>query len=191
MPFKPLSNALLNPHKAPFGTHLFNYLITRDLRRLLNNSFLTHFPTFSLHFCQYILRSGCWVVGVEWWVLMVSIKFIVNPHIIITQHSIPHIINTQHSSPNTQHSIPHIINTQHSSPITQHSTPITHHPSPITHHPIPHIINTQHSTPITQHPSPNIQPHTSSSPNIQHPSLNISPLFNFIISFFLCKFAVK
>jgi len=28
---------------------------------------------------------GCWVVDVEWWVLMVSIKFIVNPHIITTQ----------------------------------------------------------------------------------------------------------
>jgi len=106
------------------------------------------------------MSGGCWVVGVEWWVLMVSIKFIVNPHIIITQHSIPHIINTQHSLPNTQHSIPHIINTQHSLPNTQHSTP--------------HIIITQHPSPITQYPSP----------IISHP-------INFIISFFLCKFAVK
>ena len=144
MPFKPLSNALLNPHKAPFGTHLYNYLITKNLRRLLNNSFFHPSPTFSLHFCQYISRGGGrWVLGVEWWVLMVSIKFIVNPHIINTQHSIPHIINTQHSSPNTQHSPPHIINTQHPTPNTQHS--------------IPHIIITQHPTPNTQHPTPNTQ----------------------------------
>ena len=135
MPFKPLSNTLLNPHKAPFGTQLYNYLITKNLRRLLNNSFLTHFPTFSLHFCQYISRGGgCWVLGVEWWVLMVSIKFIVNPHIIITQHSIPHIINTQHSSPNIQHP----------SPNTQHPTfNPTHHQHP--------TFNTQHPTPNTQH----------------------------------------
>ena len=127
MPFKPLSNALLSPYKVPFGVHLYNYLITKNLRWLLNNSFLTHSPTFSLHFCQYISRGGgCWVLGVEWWVVMVSIKFIVNPHIIITQHSIPHIINNQHPTP-----------------------------------------------------------------NIQHPSPNISHPINFIISFFLCKFAVK
>ena len=134
MPFKPLSNALLNPYKAPFGTQLYNYLITKNLRRLLNNSFLTHFPTFPLHFCQYILRgAGYWVLGVEWWVLMVSIKFIVNPHITITQHSTPNI----------------------------------------------------------QHPTFNIQSHTSSTPNIQHPTPIISHPINFIISFFLCKFAVK
>ena len=166
MPFKPLSNTLLNPHKAPFGTQLYNYLITKNLRRLLNNSFLTHFPTFSLHFCQYISRGGgCWVLGVEWWVLMVSIKFIVNPHIIITQHSIPHIINTQHSLPIPQHSIPHIINTQHSSPNTH---PPTSNILPPTFNPTHH----QHPSPTTQYPSP----------NISHP-------INFIISFFLCKFA--
>ena len=156
MPFKPLSNALLNPYKVPFGAHLYNYLITKNLRRLLNNSFFHPSPTFTLHILSiyfdgwWILGVGCWVVGVEWWVLMVSIKFIVNPHIIITQHSIPHIINTQHS------------------------LPITQHPTPFPQHSTPHIINTQHPLPITQYPSP----------IISHP-------INFIISFFLCKFAVK
>ena len=155
MPFKTLSNALLNPYKEPFKNRIYNYLITKNLRRLLNNSFLTHFPTFSLHILS-IYFEGWWTVGAGWWVLMVSIKFIVNPHIInnqhstpIPQHSIPHIINTQHSSPNTQHSIPHIIITHHSSPNIQ-----------------PHTS----STPITQHPSPNIQSHTSSTPNTQHPT---------------------
>jgi len=81
------------------------------------------------------MGGGYWGLDVEWWVLMVSIKFIVNPHIIITQHSIPHIINTQHSSP------------------------ITQHPTPFPQHSTPHIINTQHPSPITQYPSPNIQPH--------------------------------
>ena len=80
------------------------------------------------------------MLGVEWWVLMVSIKFIVNPYIIITQHSIPHIINTQHSSPNTH---PPTFNPTHH-----------HHPTSNTHHP------------------------------------TFNPI-NFIISFFLCKFAVK
>ena len=126
MPFKPLSNALLNPHKAPFGTQLYNYLITKNLRRSLINSFLTHFPTFSLHILS-IYFEGWWTVGAGWWVLMVSIKFIVNPHIIITHHSSPniqppHIINTHHPTPITQHSIPHIINTQHPSPNTHHPT---------------------------------------------------------------------
>jgi len=152
MPFKPLSNALLSPYKVPFGAHLYNYLITKNLRRLLNNSFFHPSPTFTLHILS-IYFDRWWMLGVEWWVLMVSIKFITQHPTPITQHSIPHIINTQHSSPNTQHSTPHIINTQHSSPNTQHSTP--------------HIINTQHPT-----------------PNISHP-------INFIISFFLCKFAVK
>ena len=143
MPFKPLSNALLNPYKAPFGAHLYNYLITKNLRRLLNNSFFHPSPRLLCIFCQYILRSGgYWGLDVEWWVLMASIKFIVNPHIIITQHSIPHIINTQHSSPNTHpptsNTLPPTSNTTHH----QHPTPITHHPSP-----------------ITQYPSPNIQPH--------------------------------
>ena len=135
MPFKPLSNALLNPYKVPFGAHLYNYLITKNLRWLLNNSFFHPSPTFTLHILS-IYFDRWWMLGVEWWVLMVSIKFIVNPYIIITQHSIPHIINTQHSSPN-------------------------------------------------------IQPHTSSTPNTHHPSPNISHPINFIISFFLCKFAVK
>ena len=130
MPFKPLSNALLSPYKVPFGAHLYNYLITKNLRWLLNNSFFHPSPRLLCIFCQYILMSGgYWGLDVEWWVLMVSIKFIVNPHIIITQHSIPHIINTQHSLPIPQHSTPHIIITQHPSPITQHPSPNTHHPS--------------------------------------------------------------
>ena len=137
------------------------------------------------------------MVGVEWWVLMVSIKFIVNPHIIITQHSIPHIINTQHSSSNTH---PPTFNPSYH----QHSTFITQHPTPNIqslisstlniHHP---TLNTQHSTPTHhQHPTfnthhPTFNPHTSSTPNIQYPSPIISHPINFIISFFLCKFAVK
>ena len=130
MPFKPLSNALLNPYKAPFGAHLYNYLITKNLRRLLNNSFFHPSPRLLCIFCQYILRSGgYWGLDVEWWVLMASIKFIVNPHIIITQHSIPHIINTQHSSPNTHpptsNTLPPTSNTTHH----QHPTFNTQHPS--------------------------------------------------------------
>ena len=134
MPFKPLSNALLNPYKAPFGAHLYNYLITNNLRRLLNNSFFHPSPTFTLHILS-IYFDRWWMLGVEWWVLMVSIKFIVNPHIIITQHSIPHIINTQHSSPNTHpptsNTLPPTFNPTHH----QHPSPITHHPIPNTHHP--------------------------------------------------------
>ena len=119
------------------------------------------------------MSGGYWGLGVEWWVLMVSIKFIVNPHIINTQHSSPNIqplisstLNIHPPTPITQHSTPHIINTQHSSPNThpptfnlsyhQHSTFITQHPTPITQHSIPHIINTQHSSPNTQHSTPHI-----------------------------------
>lgn len=65
-PLSPLSNALLNPYKAPFKNRIYNYLITKNLRRSLIKSFFTHFPTFPLHFCQYISRgAGCWVVGVN------------------------------------------------------------------------------------------------------------------------------
>ena len=155
MPFKPLSNALLNPHKAPFGTHLCNYLITKNLRWLLSNPFFHPSPTFTLQILS-IYFDRWWMLGVEWWVLMVSIKFIVNPHIIITQHSIPHIINTQHSLPIPQHSIPHIINTQHSSPNTHPPTsntlPPTFNP---THHQHPTFNPTHHQHPTfnTQHPS--------------------------------------
>ena len=181
MPFKPLSNALLSPYKAPIEAHLYNYLITKNLRWLLNNSFFHPSPTFTLHILS-IYFDRWWMLGVEWWVLMVSIKFIVNPHIIITQHSIPHIINTQHSSPNTQHPTPF---PQHSTPFPQHSTfNPTHHQHP-TFNPSYH----QHSTFITHHPTSNtlpptfntlpptfnIQPHTSSSSNIQHSSPNIQP----------------
>ena len=161
MTFKPLSNALLSPYKVPFGVHLYNYLITKNLRWLLINPFFHPSPTFTLQILS-IYFDRWWMLGVEWWVLMVSIKFIVNPHIIITQHSIPHIINTQHSSPITQHptfnpthhhhptsnTLPPTFNpTHHHHPTsnTQHPSPITHHPTPITHHPTP---NTQHSTPL-------------------------------------------
>ena len=181
MPFKPLSNALLNPYKAPFKNCLYNYLITKNLRRFLINSFLTHFPTFPLHFCQYISR------GDGWWVLMVSIKFIVNPHIIITQHSISHIINTQHSLPNThpptfnpsyhQHSTfithPPTFNPsyhQHSTFITQHPTFNTHHPTfNPTHHQHP-TFNTHHPTFNTHHPTFNPTHHQHPTPNTHHPS---------------------
>ena len=188
MPFKPLSNALLNPYKAPFKNRLCNYLITKNLRRLLNNSSLTHFPTFSLHFCQYISRGGgCQVVGVEWWVLMVSIKFIVNPHIIIPQHSIPHIINTHHPTFNPSYH-------QHPTFITQHHTSSSPNIQSLIsstlniHHPTPNIQSHTSSTPNIHHPTPNIHHPT---PNIHHPSPIISHPINFIISFFLCKFAVK
>ena len=102
-------------------------------------------------------------MGVEWWVLMVSIKFIVNPHIIITQHSIPHIINTQHSSPNIHHPTfitpPPTFNPTHH----QHPTFNTHHPTFNTQHPI----NTS-STPNIYHPTPITLYRYSSTPNTQH-----------------------
>ena len=192
MPFKPLSNALLSPYKVPFGVHLYNYLITKNLRRLLNNSFFHPSPRLLCIFCQYILMGGgYWGLDVEWWVLMVSIKFIVNPHIIITQHSIPHIINTQHSSPITHPPTFNPTYHQHSTFIPQHPSPNIqslisstlniHHPTPNTQHSTPHIIITQHSIPTHhQHPTfnthhPTFNPHTSSTPNIQHPSPNIQP----------------
>ena len=150
MPFKPLSNALLSPYKVPFGVHLYNYLITKNLRWLLSNPFFHPSPTFTLQILS-IYFDRWWMLGVEWWVLMVSIKFIVNPHIIITQHSIPHIINTQHSLPIPQHSIPHIINTQHSSPNTH---PPTSNTLPPTFNPTHH----QHPSPITQYPIPITHP---------------------------------
>ena len=128
MPFKPLSNALLSPYKVPFGVHLYNYLITKNLRWLISNPFFHPSPTFTLQILS-IYFDRWWMLGVEWWVLMVSIKFIVNPHIIITQHSIPHIINTQHSSPNIQH------------------------PSTNTQHPTFNPTHHQHPTFNTQHPS--------------------------------------
>ena len=137
MPFKPLSNALLSPYKVPFGVHLYNYLITKNLRWLLSNPFFHPSPTFTLQILS-IYFDRWWMLGVEWWVLMVSIKFIVNPHIIITQHSIPHIINTQHSSPNTHpptsNTLPPTFNPTHH----QHPSPITQYPIPITHHFPPH-----------------------------------------------------
>ena len=155
MPFKPLSNALLNPYKAPIGTHLYNYLITNNLRRLLNNSFFHPSPTFTLHILSiyfdewWILGVGCWVVGVNGF-YKVHCKSTHHQHsTFITQHSTPHIINTQHSSPNTH---PPTFNLSYH----QHSTFITQHPTPITQHSIPHIINTQHSSPNTQHSTPHI-----------------------------------
>ena len=167
MPFKPLSNALLNPYKVPFGVYLYNYLITKNLRRLLNNSFFHPSPTITLHILSiyfnewWMLSGGCWVVGVNGF-YKVHCKSTHHHHptfnlsyhqhsTFITQHPSPNIqplisstLNIHHPTPIPQHSIPHIINTQHSSPNTQHSTPITQHSTP-------HIINTQHPTPITHH----------------------------------------
>ncbi len=197
MPFKPLSNALLNPYKAPIETHLYNYLITKNLRRLLNNSFFHPSPRLLCIFCQYILTGGGgWGLGGNGFYKV---------HCESTHHHHPTFNPThhQHSTFITQHPSPNI------QPLIS-STLNIHPPTPIPQHSTPHIINTQHSSPNTQHPSPNIQSHTSSSPNIhhptpitqhsipthhQHPTSNTHhPTFNpinFIISFFLCKFAVK
>ena len=115
MPFKPLSNALLNPYKAPFKNRIYNYLITKNLRRSLIKSFFTHFPTFPLHFCQYISRgAGCWVVGVNGFYKV---------HCKSTRHHHPTFNPSHH---------------QHSTFITQHPTfnPTHHqHPTFITQHP--------------------------------------------------------
>ena len=156
MPFKPLSNALLNPYKAPIGTHLYNYLITNNLRRLLNNSFFHPSPTFTLHILSiyfeewWMVSSGCWVVGVNDFYKV---------HCKSTHHHHPTFNLSYH---------------QHSTFITQHS--------------IPHIINTQHSSPNTHPPTFNPTHHHHPTSNTYHPTFN--PI-NFIISFFLCKFAVK
>lgn len=163
MPFKPLSNALLNPYKAPIGTHLYNYLITNNLRRLLNNSFFHPSPTFTLHILSiyfeewWMVSSGCWVVGVNDFYKV---------HCKSTHHHHPTFNLSYH----------------------QHSTFITQHPTPITQHSIPHIINTQHSSPNTHPPTFNPTHHHHPTSNTYHPTFN--PI-NFIISFFLCKFAVK
>lgn len=146
MPFKPLSNALLNPHKAPFGAHFYNYLITKNLRRLLNNSFFHPSPRLLCIFCQYILTGGGgWGLGGNGFYKV---------HCKSTHHHHPTFNPSYH----------------------QHSTFITQHPTPITQHPTPNI---QHSIP-THHQHP--------TSNTHHPTFN--PI-NFIISFFLCKFAVK
>ena len=156
MPFKPLSNALLSPYKVPFGVYLYNYLITNNLRRLLNNSFFfTHPPHLLCIFCQYILRSGgCWVVGVNGFYKV---------HCKSTHHHHPTFNPSYH---------------QHSTFITQHPTPNIQHPTSNTHHP----------TSITHHPTFNPTHHHHPTSNTHHPTFN--PI-NFIISFFLCKFAVK
>ena len=175
MPFKPLSNALLNPHKAPFGAHFYNYLITKNLRRLLNNSFFHPSPRLLCIFCQYILTGGGgWGLGGNGFYKV---------HCESTHHHHPTFNPThhQHSTFITQHPSPNI------QPLIS-STLNIHPPTPIPQHSIPHIINTQHSSPNTQHPTfnpthhqhptfnthhPTFNPHTSSTPNIQHPSPNI------------------
>ena len=136
MPFKPLSNALLSPYKVPFGVHLYNYLITKNLRWLLSNPFFHPSPTFTLHILS-IYFDGWWGLGGNGFYKV---------HCESTHH--------QHPSPNIQPHTSSSPNIQHPSP--QHSTPhiiITQHPTPITQHSTSHIINTQHSTPITQHPT--------------------------------------
>jgi len=62
MPFKPLSNALLNPYKAPFKNRIYNYLITKNLRRSLIKSFFHPFPHVSFAFLS-IYFEGCWVLS--------------------------------------------------------------------------------------------------------------------------------
>ena len=178
MPFKPLSNALLSPYKVPFGVYLYNYLITNNLRWLLNNSFFHPSPTFTLHILS-IYFDRWWMVGGEWWV--VGVNGFYKVHCKSTHHHHPTFNPSYH-----QHST---FITQHPSPNIQSlisSTLNIHHPTPNTQHSTPHIINTQHSTPITQHSIPTHHQHPTS--NTHHPTFN--PI-NFIISFFLCKFAVK
>ena len=167
MPFKPLSNALLNPHKAPFEIHLYNYLITKNLRRLSNNSFFHPSPTFTLQILSiyfdgwWMVSSGCWVVGVnDFYKVHCKSTHHHHPTFNLSYHQHSTFI-TQHPTPITQHSISHIINIQHSSPNIQH--------------PSPNIQSLISSTLNIHHPTPNIQPHTSSSPNTQYPSPNIQP----------------
>ena len=137
MPFKPLSNALLSPYKVPFGVHLYNYLITKNLRWLLSNPFFHPSPTFTLHILS-IYFDGWWGLGGNGFYKV---------HCESTHHQLPSPNIQPHTSssptiqhPSPQHSTPHIIITQHPTPITQHSTS--------------HIIITQHPTPITQHSTP-------------------------------------
>ena len=120
-----------------------NKELTKALKQLVFSPISPRFLCIFVNIFRGVVDGG-------WWVLMVSIKFIVNPHIIITQHS---TFNPTHH--------------HHSTFITQHSSPNTHHPTF------------------------NIQSLISSTPNIHHPTPIISHPFNFIISFFLCKFAVK
>ena len=152
MPFKPLSNALLSPYKVPFGAHLYNYLITKNLRWLLSNPFFHPSPTFTLQILSiyfdrwWMLGGGCWVVGVNGFYKV---------HCKSTHH--------HHPTPITQHSIPHIIN-------TQHPTFNIHHPTSNTHHPTFNPTHHQHSTFITQHPTFNPTHHQHPTPNTQHPT---------------------
>ena len=176
MPFKPLSNALLSPYKVPFGVHLYNYLITKNLRWLLSNPFFHPSPTITLHILSiyfdewWMVSSGCWVVGVNGFYKV---------HCKSTHHHHPtfNLSYHQHSTFITQHPSPNI------QPLIS-STLNIHHPTPNIQHPSPNIQSHTSSTPNIQHPSPNIQPHTSSTPNTQHPSPIISHPINFIISFF-------
>ena len=180
MPFKPLSNALLNPYKAPFGAHLYNYLITNNLRRLLNNSFFHPYPTFTLHILSiyfeewWMVSSGCWVVGVnDFYKVHCKSTHHHHPTFNLSYHQHSTFI-TQHPSPNIQSLISSTFN--------------IHHPTSNTHHPTFNPSYHQHSTFITQHPTFNPTHHHHPTPNTHHPTFN--PI-NFIISFFLCKFAVK
>ena len=142
MPFKPLSNALLSPYKAPIGTHLYNYLITNNLRRLLNNSFFHPSPTFTLHILS-IYFDECWVlsVGVNGF-YKVHCKSPHHHHLTFNpsyhQHSTFNPTHHHHPTSNTHHPTFNPSYHQHSTFITQHPTfnPTHHqHPTPITHHP--------------------------------------------------------
>ena len=176
MPFKPLSNALLNPYKAPIETHLYNYLITKNLRRLLNNSFFHPSPRLLCIFCQYILTGGGgWGLGGNgFYKVHCESTHHHHPTFNPTHHQHSTFI-TQHPSPNIQPLISSTLNIHHPTPNTQHPTfnpTHHHHPTPITHHPTFNPTHHHHPTSITQHSSPNIQsPHII---NTQHSTPLIS-----------------
>ena len=154
-----------------------NKELTKALKQLVFSPISPRFLCIFVNIFRGVVDGG-------WWVLMVSIKFIVNPHIIITQHSTFNPTHHHHSTFITQHPSPNI---QSHTTSTSNTHPPTFNP---THHHHSTFI-TQHSSPNTHHPTFNIQSLISSTPNIHHPTPIISHPFNFIISFFLCKFAVK
>ena len=140
-----------------------NKELTKALKQLVFSPISPRFLCIFVNIFRGVVDGG-------WWVLMVSIKFIVNPHIIITQHSTFNPTHHHHSTFITQHPSPNI--QSHTS-----STSNTQHPTPIPQHSIPHIIITQHSslnihhpTPITQHSTFNPSYHQHPTFITQHPS---------------------
>ena len=164
MPFKPLSNALLNPHKAPFGAHFYNYLITKNLRRLLNNSFFHPSPRLLCIFCQYILTGGGgWGLGGNGFYKV---------HCESTHHHHPTFNPTHHHHPTPITHHPTFNPSYH-----QHSTFIPQHPSPNIQPLISSTLNIHHPTPIPLHPTPFPQHSTPHIINTHHPSPTIHHLF--------------